>query len=159
MRTFEHKANDFPLFSTTQQSLKSHLNKPKRSLCITPCFIVVMFDFIPQFGDTDCQRYFMCLEMSKMIRLFWNHVNLPNVLLLASIISCLIRVKVSYNKQFNFFNHIYVVQNNELAEITLMFKNFKVTYAKERYIQFIDTLIVYVEVNIGEYEELKVLQV
>lgn len=40
-----------------------------------------------------------------------------------------------------------------------MFKNFEVKYAKERYIQFIDTLIVYLEVNIGEYEALTVLQV
>lgn len=40
-----------------------------------------------------------------------------------------------------------------------MFKNLEVTYAKERYNQFIDTLIVYLEVNIGEYEALTVLQV
>lgn len=40
-----------------------------------------------------------------------------------------------------------------------MFKNFEVTYAKERYIQFIDTLIVYLEVNKGEYEALTVLQI
>lgn len=40
MHTFEQKANDFPLFSTIQQFLKPHLNKPKCSLHnITPDFI------------------------------------------------------------------------------------------------------------------------
>lgn len=47
----------------------------------------------------------------------------------------------------------------ESAEITSMFKNFEVTFAKKTYIQFIDDLSVYlvVKVNLKEYEPYKML--
>lgn len=52
---------------------------------------------------------------------------------------------------------MFFLTPTESAEITSMFKNVEVTFAKKTYIQFIDDLSLYLVVNLKEYEPYKML--